>query len=178
MCVGLVGGESTGKSTLAADLADALGAVVVPEALRDFVDRAGRTPRCDEQRALLREQVDGISRAIATAALHGCDLVVSDPAPLMTAVYSVMYFADDTLTSDARAHADETFDLLLWCRPDLQWVADGPQRDGPEGRTRADELLAQVLPALRVPHIEVTGLGDARTSTAIDAITAVRRRLP
>ena len=48
--IGLLGAESTGKTTLAAELGRALAAggrrvAVVPEYLREFCDRSGRTPR-------------------------------------------------------------------------------------------------------------------------------------
>lgn len=175
--IGLVGGESTGKSTLAAHLAAGPGAVVASEALREFVDRTGRTPRIDEQRGIMREQINRTSTAIADAIAQGCALVLSDPAPLMTAVYSAIYFADDTLTPDAIEHTRQTYDLLLWCRPDLPWTPDGPQRDGPADRARADEALSHLLPGLQVTVSEVTGVGDARTRNAIDAIAAARRRL-
>jgi nicotinamide riboside kinase len=177
ICVGLVGGESTGKSTLAAHLAARRGGVVATEALRDFVDRTGRPPRIDEQRGIFLEQIERTGAAVTEAHAQESGFVLSDPAPLMTAVYSAVYFADDTLTAEAAAHANETFDLLLWCRPDLPWVADGPQRDGPDERIRADELLARMLPALAVPHREVTGLGEVRTRTAIDAVEAMCPRL-
>ena len=52
--IALLGAESTGKTVLAAALATALTSparriAVVPEYLREFCDRHGRTPRRDEQ---------------------------------------------------------------------------------------------------------------------------------
>ncbi len=41
------------------------------------------------------------THALDTARAGGVDLVVCDPAPLMTAVYSVQYFADDSLLDQA-----------------------------------------------------------------------------
>ncbi len=55
--IGLVGGEGTGKTTLASALAVALPACVVDESLRAFVEREGRTPRADEQ-----QRADAASR--------------------------------------------------------------------------------------------------------------------
>ena len=42
--IGLIGGEGSGKTTLATALASALPACAVDEGLRAFVDREGRTP--------------------------------------------------------------------------------------------------------------------------------------
>jgi len=73
---------------------------------------------------------------------------VCDPAPLMTAVYSIQYFADDSLLDQALA-ATESADLLVWCLPDLPWHPDGFHRDGPEARDATHELLAsRVVPRL------------------------------
>ena len=56
MLINLIGGEATGKSSLAHVLGVQLEAVVVPEALRAFVDVHGRAPRVDEQASILRDQ--------------------------------------------------------------------------------------------------------------------------
>jgi len=177
LCVGVVGGESTGKSSLAADLAVRTGALVVSEVLREFVERTGRTPTRDEQASILREQAERIDTARADAVRRGVGVVVSDPAPLMTAVYSLVYFGDDSLLPLAITHGDHAFDLLLWCRPDLPWVADPGQRDGPHARLRVDECLATVLPRTTVPVVAVTGMGDTRVDAACTAIADAVRRL-
>lgn len=149
----LLGGECTGKTSLATAVAEDQRArgrsvLVVSEALRDFVDSTGRTPHRDEQEAVWRRQCDSLTHALDTARAGGVDLVVCDPAPLMTAVYSVQYFADDSLLDQALA-VTESADLLIWCLPDLPWHPDGFHRDGPEARDVTHELLAsRVVPRL------------------------------
>lgn len=145
--IGLVGGEGTGKTTLASTLAAGLPACVVDESLRAFVDREGRPPRRDEQEALLIEQA---AREDETAA--GCPhpWLVADPAPLMTAVYSLLYFDDDSLTAPALRHASG-YDLVVWCRPDFPWAADGIQRDGSGRRAVADAIIARLVDEKLVP---------------------------
>ena len=149
----LLGGECTGKTSLATAVAEDQRArgrsvLVVSEALRDFVDSTGRTPHRDEQEAVWRRQCDSLTAALDPARAGGVDLVVCDPAPLMTAVYSVQYFTDDSLLDHALA-ATESADLLVWCLPDLPWQPDGLHRDGPEARDATHELLAsRVVPLL------------------------------
>lgn len=174
--VGLLGGESTGKSTLARALAEHSGAVMVPEELRAFVERAGRHPRPDEQRALYEAQVAAEARGLAAAVDVGAGIVVCDPAPLMTAVYSVVYFDDDSLMDAAAAHA-AAFDVLLWCWTDLPWRADGAQRDGPRWRDAAHDELARVVADRGLAPVEVRGAPAERVSAAHRAIEAARRRL-
>ena len=150
----LLGGECTGKTSLATAVAEDQRArgrsvLVVSEALRDFVDSTGRTPHRDEQEAVWRSQCDSLTNALDTARAGGVDLVVCDPAPLMTAVYSIQYFADDSLLDPALA-ATESADLLIWCQPDLPWQPDGLHRDGPEARHATHELLS----SLAVPQLD------------------------
>lgn len=139
--VGLLGGECTGKTTLAGALAETLPACVAPESLRAFVARNGRPPRADEQAALLDQQHAAEESAAADCR---CGVLVVDPAPLMTAVYSEVYFADASLTPRAIELALE-YDLLVWCAPDLPWVPDPGLRDGAQWRTRADEVIARIV---------------------------------
>lgn len=139
--IGLIGGEGSGKTTLAVALAGCLPACVVDESLRAFVDREGRTPRLDEQDALMRAQA---AREDEAAAACPHDWLVADPAPLMTAVYSLLYFGDDALVEPAvrQAHG---YALVVWCRPDIPWAPDGRQRDGPGHRDAADAIIGRLV---------------------------------
>ena len=67
MKIALLGAESTGKTQLSSELAQALreqgkSVAVVPEVLREWCQREGRTPRPEEQLPIAQEQerrVDG-----------------------------------------------------------------------------------------------------------------------
>jgi nicotinamide riboside kinase len=146
--IGLLGGECTGKSTLARALAQDLPGCLVGEAVRDFVARHGRPPRVDEQAAVFAEQA---AREEAAAERCSRSVVIADPAPLMTAVYSVLYFGDDSLLSAGADHASG-YDLLVWCAPDLPWSADEGMRDGPDFRDGAETILAWVVGDLLQPR--------------------------
>lgn len=154
----LLGGECTGKSALAQALVDAYQAsghtaLLVPEALRAFVDRVNQTPTVDEQREIMESQ----QSAVKSALRQGVDLVVSDPAPLMTAVYSIQYFNDHSLRPWAIDNIRNA-DLVVWCAPDVPWKPDGKHRDGPQARELTDQLIrSEIEPA-------VTGTGLIRVS--------------
>jgi nicotinamide riboside kinase len=139
--IGLLGGECTGKTTLALALAAALPACVVDESLRDFVDRHGRTPDRTEQAAIMADQQHREDRA---AEACGQPWLVADPAPLMTAVYSLLYFADDSLVA-AGADLARAYDIVAWCDVDMPWSPDGAQRDGPDFRARAHAVIAAIV---------------------------------
>jgi nicotinamide riboside kinase len=168
----LVGAESTGKSTLAAALAERLGsefglrATVVPELLRAWCDARGRTPTAHEQWDIARGQQRLIDDA---AAGNAVDVVVCDTTPLMTAVYSRMVFDDGSLDAYAReCHA--TIDLTLLTALDLPWRADGLQRDGPHVRAPVDRLVRERLVAWGGDWTVISGAGEARLGCAIDAL--------
>ena len=170
--IGLLGGESTGKTSLAFALSQALPACLVPEALRDFVTERGRTPRQEEQLAILTRQVLAMDLIEASCS---ASWLVCDPAPLMTAVYSEIYFDDFTLYPQAIAHT-QRFDLLLWCDTDLPWQREDGMRDGEAMRDLADGAIARLVAAelADMPIAKVSGGDGQRLSAAIAACTPGR----
>ena len=167
----LLGGECTGKSALAIDLAREMGAEVVPEDLRAFVDQHGRAPVAHEQRAIMDRQAAALADARGRSARES--VIVCDPSPLMTAVYSVQYFEDHSLLQPAIEGTVDT-DLFVWCQPDIPWTPDGLHRDGPRMRDRTHEILeSQVIPELAV-HSVLQVRGNARER--LDSVRGSLRR--
>jgi nicotinamide riboside kinase len=168
MLIAILGAECTGKTQLAREAASRLsqanpGATWVAEYLREWCDAQGRTPRAQEQRAIAQMQMDRLQAHASS------DLVLSDTAPLMTAVYSDVIFGDTTLYSFAVAqHAK--FDLTLVTGLDLPWVADGIQRDGEAMRQQVDRRLREVLAQNQIGFSTVYGTGSKRTDNALQAI--------
>lgn len=153
--VGLLGGECTGKSTLAAALAAALPAAWVTESLREFVRDRGRPPTRHEQLDVLRMQQDAVAAGRVEAQRHGWSWVIADPSPLMTAVYSIVYFDDHSLLP-AALDGHDSRDRLVALDDDIPWVPEPGVRDGPEYRRAAQEAIAvHVLPALAARRIPV-----------------------
>jgi nicotinamide riboside kinase len=156
LVIGLLGAESTGKSTLAAALAERIAAdtglvcTFVDEHLRTWCERSGRTPRADEQRAIAQTQHDRIA---AAAAAH--DVVVADTTALMVAVYSRLVFDDRSLDAWAGAAHSQLVDLTLVTALDLPWVPDGLQREGPHVRAPVDAMV-------RSPHAPRPGAACSR----------------
>jgi len=165
----LVGAESTGKTTLAQELARRLqgagrDAVVVPEYLRLWCEQTGRTPQPHEQRHIAEEQT---ARIFAAAQQH--DVVLADTTALMTAVYSEYLFDDRSLYPMAeQAHAQASLTLLTGL--DLAWVSDGLQRDGAHVREPVDALVRAALWRMQAAHAVVTGQGEARVAQALALI--------
>ena len=167
--IALLGAESTGKTTLARELADALRAEghdvgLVAEYLREFCERNGRTPQVHEQAGIAAEQ----TRRIAEAA-QAHDIVVADTTALMIAVYSEHVFDDRSLYPLAE-ETQHGYALTLLTALDLPWLPDGLQRDGPQVR---EPITAQVRASLSragVAYSVVSGLGPARLASALAAV--------
>ncbi|MFZ9162429.1 MAG: AAA family ATPase, partial [Burkholderiaceae bacterium] len=66
--IAVVGAESTGKTSLVQSLSEQVGAVVVPEYLRQFVEQHGRVPTQAEQATLMQEQIRAEQAAVDQAA--------------------------------------------------------------------------------------------------------------
>jgi nicotinamide riboside kinase len=167
--IALLGAESTGKSSLAGQLAahfNSAGrrAVAVPEALRDWCEREGRPPRPEEQMAIAQEQERRVDEAAA-----GAQIVIADTTALMVAIYGAMLFEDCNLYRFA-IERQRRYDHTLLTGLDLPWVADGLQRDGPHAREPVDALVRDALHKAAVPYRVVYGSGQDRLRNALAAI--------
>jgi nicotinamide riboside kinase len=172
MKIALLGAESTGKTQLSQELAQALrergeSVTVVPEYLREWCVREGRTPRPEEQEGIAREHERRVDEAAA-----GARIVIADTTAVMVAIYSAMLFQDGSLYQFALAR-QRGYDLTLLTGLDLPWVADGLQRDGPHVREPVDELVRKALADAGVPYRVVYGTGGERLRNALDAIDSI-----
>lgn len=172
--IAIVGAESTGKTTLARDVADALrgdghAVALVSEYLREFCDTHHRTPQINEQAGIAAEQ----TRCIADAA-QAHDIVVADTTAVMIAVYSEQVFGDRSLYAVAEA-AQRGYALTLLTALDLPWQADGLQRDGPHVREPVNALVRASLARAAVPYSVVSGSGAARLASALAAVRHAMR---
>ena len=113
--ISVFGPESTGKSTLAVELAARLGTVCVPEYARAYLEaRAVAAPT--------RADLDAIAAGQAAAEdafVPDCNgTLICDTDPLLTAVWSATLFGEPLPLPPRR------YDLTLLCDVDLPWVAD------------------------------------------------------
>lgn len=150
--IAILGAESTGKSTLAEALAAHYGTVWVPEYLREFVDVHARVPHEDDQVGIARTQREREAALLPRARRF----LFCDTAPLMTAVYSRIYWGrvPDALLA---LEAEHDYALTLVADIDLPWVPDGLQRESEEVRRRVHAQLLAVLEARAIPYTLLRG---------------------
>jgi len=138
--VAILGAESSGKSTLSEALARHYGTVWVPEFLREFVDTMHRVPFEHDQFDIALTQR---AREDA-AALQARRFLFCDTTPLMTALYSRVYWGrvDAQLARfDMRHDYSHTFVTA----PDTPWEPDGLQRESEEVRQQVHRMLVETL---------------------------------
>lgn len=170
--IALLGAESTGKSTLAAQLAShlrsrGLHAVAVPEALRAWCERKGREPRPGEQLAIAQAQEDQVEAALAA----GADIAIADTTALMVAIYAGMLFEDSDLMRLA-LERQRAYDATLVTGLDLPWVPDGLHRDARHPREEVDALVRSLLQRAGVGFQVVYGSGPQRLQSALLALVS------
>lgn len=170
MKIAIVGAASTGKTTLANEMAAALraggrGAAVVPEVLREWCERERREPRPEECLPIAREQERRVDGAAAA------DIVIADTTALMVAIHGAMVFDREPLL-DFALQRQRGYELTLLTGLDLPWVGDGLQRAGPQVREAVDAQIRQRLSRAGVPYCVVYGTGAERLRSALAALPA------
>lgn len=171
LVVSLLGGESSGKTTLAQALVNhlvqntALRAVLVPEHLRDWCESNARAPLAHEQATVAQRQASLIDEAAAS----DVDVVVADTSALMVAAYSQQYFSDDSLLAPA-LERQRGYGITMLMGLDLPWMPDGLFRDSPRARETTDALLRAALQSARVPFQTLYGTREQRLQEALAAL--------
>jgi NadR type nicotinamide-nucleotide adenylyltransferase len=155
--IAILGAESSGKSTLAAALAEHYRTVWVPEYLREFVDTHQRVPREEDQYAIALTQLTREN----DAAMRAGRFLFCDTTPLMTALYSRVYWGrvDAQLTELDSVHE---YALTLVTAPDGPWMPDGLQRESEAVRQSVHALVLANLHARGIAHTVVAGDPDQR----------------
>lgn len=159
----ILGGESTGKSTLAAALALALDTLQVPEYGRELWEAKGGALVFDDMLAIGQRQVAMEDETAGRANRY----VVCDTSPLTTLFYSQHLFQRAAPALEALAH--RTYDVTFLCAPDFPFVQDGTRQ--PESfRLQQHTWYLHELSRRGIPHEVLAG-------PVTERIAAVRRRL-
>lgn len=166
--VAILGAESSGKSTLAAALAERYRTVWVPEYLREFVDTMGRVPMESDQFGIARMQMQREDEAAARA--HS--FLFCDTTPMMTAIYSRWYWnrVDGQLSVLEQRH-DYAFTLVT--APDAPWEADGLMRESDEVRQTIHRQVLQMLGERGIAYTLVSGTLEERVEQATGLLSSL-----
>jgi NadR type nicotinamide-nucleotide adenylyltransferase len=149
----LLGGESSGKTTLARALAEHLHTAWVPEYGRQRWEELRVTLSVDELLAVARRQVAWEDQATAFIDTPGSWLIC-DTTPLTT----LQYCLHDHGQAPPELHelARRPYDAVVLCEADFDFVQDGCRRDDGFRQAQQAWTLAR-LDEMGVPCLRVRG---------------------
>lgn len=164
----VTGSECTGKTTLSRALAEHYRTVVVPEAVREFVDAKGAAPEYEDVDAIARLHME----IADTAARSARDILIFDTDLMSTWLYSHHYYGDcpswvDEVLTRHPGH------LYLLAGIDVPWVPDGDQRDRGHMREEMQALFRDELVRRGFQFIEIEGSREERMKQATRAVDAL-----
>ncbi len=169
----LFGPESTGKTTLAIQLAEYFETAWVPEFARDYLqEKCDKTSQiCDVNDML--PIAYGQTKLENDTLLTGNRYLFCDTNLLVTKIFSEVYynFCDPKLDKAAREHE---YDLFFLTDIDVPWEKDD-LRDKPDGRASVFAVFKQTLTDNNKPFITLSGDKDLRLSTAISIINDLEK---
>lgn len=165
----VTGSECTGKTTLALQLAEWLGAPVLPEAARQVAERLGRPLVADDVRTIATHHLAQEDALVER--LHPPRIVL-DTDLVSTVVYARHYYGACDPWIEEAAVARQG-DLYLLALPDLPWEPDGI-RDRPTERATIHAAFVAQLQAMQAMVLDVDGAGPARLRHAMAAVRGWR----
>jgi NadR type nicotinamide-nucleotide adenylyltransferase len=161
----VTGSECTGKSTLAAELAERFGTVASAEFSREYLDRKGHDLDASDIEPIARGQL----RTEDEAATRASGVIVKDTDLVSTVVYARHYYGSCPPWIERTARV-RIGDLYLLLHPDVPWVGDGLQRDREQQRDHMHRLFRERLEAWNATVVDVEGDWEARRATAFAAV--------
>jgi NadR type nicotinamide-nucleotide adenylyltransferase len=164
----LYGPESTGKSTLAAQLAVYYGEPQVAEFARNYLQKKfdANGHICDYEDII--PIAIGQRNAENAAVANSKRVLICDTDILETYVYCQAYF-DKSPEHLERAVKKSTYDLYLLMDIDTSWKRDD-LRDRPNDRKKLFNRFEEVLNKFNQHYVLVNGLGEERFKNAVAAI--------
>lgn len=148
--IALLGGESSGKTTLTAALAHHFGTVWVPEYGRELWEQQCGVLSEVDLLKIGHEQIRREEAALRSAQKY----LFCDTSPLTTAGYCNWMFG--TVNPDLAQLATRTYDAIVLCRPDFPFVQDGTRREE-SFRKEQHVWYRQQVAALKSPSMEASG---------------------
>jgi NadR type nicotinamide-nucleotide adenylyltransferase len=162
----IIGPESTGKSTLAQELADHFGCLWVPEFAREYLEKLNRSYTFDDLFKIAKGQID-LENELSQGSK---ELLVCDTDLNVIKIWSehkygkVHPWIEDQIKM-------RKYDLYLLTDIDIPWQ-DDPQREHPDPAMRLYffNLYRRILEGSGLPFCIISGNEIDRKKTAIEIV--------
>jgi nicotinamide riboside kinase len=164
----VTGSESTGKTTLARELASHFGALWVPEQARVYAERVQRPLTAEDVAPISSEQIAAEDAAMIDAGKRKVQWMFLDTDLLSTVVYARHYYGACPAWIEAEAKA-RLGELYLVADIDVPWSSDAV-RDRPQSRDTLHLEFQAVLTEFGARKCLVRGLGVGRLAAAVRCI--------
>ena len=161
--IALLGGESTGKTTLAQALAEALNTVWVPEFGREYWEQRSGVLAFEDMEYIARTQVDREQQQ----ALAAHRWLICDTTPLTTLLYSEAMFGHGSEALVRLARRPYTMTFL--CSADFPFQQDGTRREA-AFRDIQQAWYRDALDARRIAFEPLGGSTDHRVDRVLEII--------
>lgn len=164
--VGVIGAESTGKSTLCKQLAEQYGYRWVKEYAREYVERLARPYTEADLDKISRKLIEQIS------AKYDEQVVLFDTELIIMKVWYAHVYKHVPAEVE-QAIRDYPMDAYLIMVPDLPAEAD-PVRENLDKREYFHEWYVREVQQTGLPYYLISGRGEERTRAAWKAIEEIK----
>jgi NadR type nicotinamide-nucleotide adenylyltransferase len=162
--IAIIGPESSGKTTLAKQLAQHFNTVWVPEHARSYIEQLQRSYTLDDIVHSAKEQLL-MEQELANKANA---FLFSDTELIIAKVWCEDVFGTVPRWIDEQLQAT-TYDLYLLTDYDIPWEHD-PVRENPHRREHFFNLYKKHLDDMKRSYSIISGSGDVRLRNAIGVI--------
>ena len=160
----ITGPESSGKTTLANQLAMYFSTIPVPEFARHYIDGLSKPYNYEDLEIIAKRQIQ-IEDQLS---LKPHPVLICDTDLITIKIWSEVKF-DRCSEWIQETIKNRKYDHYLLCEPDLPWEFD-EQREHPEGRDELFQIYKKELEGLGKSFSVINGIGDVRLERAIKAV--------
>lgn len=165
--IAITGPESTGKSWLAAKLAQHYKTCWVPEYARTYLEATGGHYEAQDIETIARRHV-----AIEKSKLPCANkLLFTDTEMLVCKIWLEFVFGQQSDFIE-KAVLQQNYDLYLLCDIDLNWEAD-PLREHPHHREELFAHYERWLNHYGFNYVKISGLDNKRLENAVKAVNEI-----
>lgn len=167
--IAFTGPESTGKTTLAARMAEEFSTIWVPEYAREYLTDVGRPYTQNDVIEIANTQWETIEFVSKSSLPY----IFFDTEMLVLKIWNIYKYGSCPAEIEQKWRKQE-MDLYFLCGTDNEWE-DDPLREHPEEREQLFDLYKKELLLSERPFVELWGSLEERLEEAMGMVMQMRR---